>query len=175
MKVDGIHPLSFGPYSIINTANSNVELKVLAVGVAAESLIEAAFPQIAVESDDFISDVNSLRGRLDTIGISTPRLKSRLDGVLKEMPKPRNSDRIRAFTKKYGVKHAVFKSWQSLRNLAAHGGRIPQPEIEETIRKLRHVLYLCYSIVLESIGYRGQRTNYSKPDYPTETYTPRNG
>jgi hypothetical protein len=58
---DGIHPLSFGLYSIINTANRNVELKVLAVVVAAESLIEAAFPQIVVEPEAFISDVASLR------------------------------------------------------------------------------------------------------------------
>jgi hypothetical protein len=171
---DTIHPISFGTYSIINSAKSNIELKVLAVAVAAETLIEAAFPEIAVESDDFISAVKSLRERLETLGIENERLKERLDGALKEMPKPRNSDRLRAFTTKYNIDKGIFKSWQSLRNLSAHGGRIPMSEIEEAIRKLRDVLYLCYSIVLEFVGYRGQRTNYSKPGYPTENYTPLN-
>jgi hypothetical protein len=60
----------------------------LAATVAAESLIEAAFPEIAVESGDFLSDLASLRIRIDKIGISTDRLKVRLEGVPPGNAKP---------------------------------------------------------------------------------------
>lgn len=123
---DKIHPLSFGPHSIINTADAILELQVLAVSVAAESLIEAAFPQIVTETQDFLNDVESLSNRIENLGISTDRLKARLKGVLREFPKARNSDRLRKFVEKYGLEQRLFKdSWQSLRNLAAHGGMIP--------------------------------------------------
>ena len=139
--------------------------------MAAETLIEASFPNIVRRDDTFRDEVKNFLAHVDQDSLSKT-FYSRLKGCLDSLLETRNSDRLGEFTRRYKLEKRVFESWRYLRNKSAHGGLVPTSKFEETFRKLCDVHYLCYSIVLAFIGYKGPRTNYAKSGFPIENWNP---
>jgi len=118
---------------------------------------------------DFEGQIQNFREQLNKMALSET-VKKRIDGAAEAMLRPRNSDRMKAFVKKYALGEDVFQAWRELRNLCAHGGRVPYAEIQKVWDQRCKVLHLCYSIVLAFIGYSGSRTNYHMRGYPITTW-----
>ena len=163
------HPVSSGVFSVVQAARDTIEIQVLGLAIAAESLIESAFKDIVPVQADLKEEIEQFKEELKKMSVSST-LKSRIAGAIDPMLTPRNSDRIWAFVNRYRLGEEIFDAWKKLRNLSAHGGRIPYGEMEKVWHRRNQVLHLCHSIVLAFIGYSGVRTNYCVPGHPNEEF-----
>jgi hypothetical protein len=163
------HPVSGGVFSVVQAARDTIEIQVLGLSIAAESLIESAFNDIVPAEAGLKEEIEQFKEQLKVMQLRDS-LKRRIPGAVDAMLTPRNSDRIRAFVDKYGLGEEIFQAWKRFRNLCAHGGRIPYKEMEKVWDQRCKVLHLCHSIVLAFIGYSGIRTNYSVRGNATEKF-----
>lgn len=155
-------------YYIIQSANAVQELSSLMLGVAAEGLANSCFSSVAMPDPEFLSALKQAETRIshltDHLG-----LRARMSGALSGMKNARNSDRLRYIVDLLGMDKQVFKAWQRTRNAAAHGVVDQGCDFSDTHLRNMQVLYLCYRIVLDHIGYHGLITDYSTLGHPDIT------
>lgn len=165
---DQFHPLSSHIYSLIEAGRSALELQSLSIPVSAEGIISTCFPDIAPVDKAVCDEIDECLRSICKLSISS-NLKKRIAGSLGQMKGSRNSDRLRAFIKKYRYDEKLFNSWKYLRNPSTHGGKIDIKDIDKIVGALNDVLFLCYAIVLQYCEYKGSRTDYSKLGHPDFT------
>ena len=167
-KEEKWHPVSSHVYYLLQAGSAAVELQCLALGVAAEGIADTCHEVLANVSDEFKQEVDRALGNIASLGFSETLL-NRINGAVCNMKKARGSDRIRAFVEQNNIDQGIFKSWQRVRNAAAHGGMLEVSSIETTLSDLNNVLHLCYAMLLSYISYQGARSNYSRAGFPEET------
>jgi hypothetical protein len=166
------HPVSSGVFSVVQAARDSIEIQVLGLSIAAESLIESAFKEIVPVEAGLEEEIARFKDELKKISLRDS-VKNRIRGRVEQMLTTRNSDRILAFVEKYALGEEIFDAWRKLRNRSAHGGQINYGEMEKVWDRRNKVLHLCHSIVLAFIGYSGIRTNHGVPGLPTEKFEAR--
>jgi hypothetical protein len=159
------HDLARGVFAVIRSSGAPVEAAVLGVSVAIETLVDATYPDLKKTSADFIAEIEDFRARLPDLELS-PEITRRLNGCLNTMKAEGTANALRNLLPKLHLEQRLFDSWNTLRNRYAHGGAIPWSRVDEIYDHVRNVVYLAWSIVIESIGYTGPRTNYSLRGQP---------
>lgn len=167
-KEEKWHPVSSHVYYLLQAGSAAVELQCLALGVAAEGIADTCHESLAKVSSEFIQEVDKALCSIATLGISETLL-NRINGAVGNMKNARGSDRVRSFVEQNNIDHRIFKSWQRVRNAAAHGGKLEDNSIEKTLSDLNNVLHLCYAMILRFASYQGVRTDYSTSDHPDAT------
>jgi hypothetical protein len=167
-KEEKWHPVSSHVYYLLQAGSAAVELQCLALGVAAEGIADTCHESLADVSDEFKKEVDEALAKIALLGFSES-LSNRVSGAVINMKQARGSDRIRAFVVNNNFDQGIFKSWQRVRNAAAHGGRLESSSIEKTLSDLNNVLHLCYAMLLSFASYQGVRTDYSTPGQPDVT------
>lgn len=159
------HELTGHVYYLIHSASTVMEMSSLTLAVTAEGLAENCFPATGHPAEGFSDAVADLESKVGQL-TKNPDLQKRLQGTLGAMRRPRNSDRLRELVTNLDIDQKVFKSWQRLRNAAAHGSVDQGDDHAELHSQNMELLYLCYRIVLAHIGYHGPATDYSKTGFP---------
>jgi hypothetical protein len=162
------HPVSSQVHYILQAGSAAVELRCLALGVAAEGIADICHQSLATVSAEFKGEVDTALEKISQIEL-TEVLANRIKGAIGNMKRARGSDRIREFVDQNKIDQSIFTSWQRVRNAAAHGGILNSSDLDKTLSDLNNVLYLCYAMLLSFCGYNGVRTNYSQPNFPDET------
>jgi hypothetical protein len=163
------HPISQYVEHILESTVGSLEMKVLALAVSLEGLAGECFGNLSPVDEDFLSELTAIDVAIERIKLSE-QSKGRVSGALRAMRKPRNSDAIREFIRQKGLPKGLYESWSGLRNSSAHGKGVGGRQIEMTLRMWNEVLSLMYSMIFESIGYRGPRTDYSVQEWPNRIW-----
>ena len=162
---EGWHPVSSHVYYLLQAGSAALELQCLALGVAAEGIADTCHASLAPVTEAFKQEIDEAMSKVEDLDL-TETLGNRIKGAMGSMKNPRGSDRIRAFVEQNTIKHEVFKSWKRVRNAAAHGGKLESKSIPQTLQDLNNVLHLSYAMILDYIGYDGDRTDYSANGFP---------
>ena len=162
------HPASSHIFYLLQAGTAALELQCLALGVATEGIADTCHSSLADVTDGFKEEIDDALKQVNQLELSEP-LGNRIRGAMNAMKESRGSDRIRAFVEQNNIDYSIFKSWQRVRNAAAHGGILETDVIEKTLNDLNNVLYLGYAMILSYIGYTGVRTNYSNNGFPDES------
>jgi hypothetical protein len=85
---------------------------------------------------------------------------------------PSGSDLLHSFVVKFGLDKAIHDAWKKSRHPAAHGNLIDlsRDDTAKIVDRRNKVLYLCYAIILDYIGYAGPHTRYDVLGYPVTVW-----
>jgi hypothetical protein len=135
--------------------------------VAAETLIEACYPQYTQLEQGLESHINALEQKIREDKAILACLRDSLAGLVGNFRRPSSSRGLKVFVYTQVRNRAkakdIFEDWRKLRNASAHGSRRDPEGFYETNRRYNVVLDLCYSMVLSRIGYYGPRLVYGEP------------
>jgi hypothetical protein len=143
------------------------DAKALTVSVAAETLIEACYPQYTRLEQGLESHINALEQKIREDKSILASLRDSLAGLVGSFRSPSSSRGLKVFVYTQVGSRAkakdIFEDWRKLRNASAHGSRRDPEGFYETNRRYKVVLDLCYSMVLARIGFYGPRLVYGDP------------
>jgi hypothetical protein len=137
------------------------DAKALTVSVAAETLIEACYPEYTAVEQGLESEIDALERKIREDNTILVSLRKTVAGMVGSIRRPSSSRGLKVFIYTQACNRAkakeIFEDWRQLRNTAAHGSRQDPESFYETNRRCNVVLDLCYSIVLARIAYYGPR------------------
>lgn len=143
------------------------DAKALAISVAAETLIEACYPQYTQLEEGLESHIETLEQKIREDKTILACLRESLAGMVGSFQRPSSSRGLKVFiytqVRNRAKARRIFEDWRKLRNTSAHGSRQDPESFYETNRRCNVVLDLCYSMVLTRIGYYGPRLIYGEP------------
>lgn len=176
------HVISKGVSLLMQGLQTTIEIQVLAMAVAAESLIRNAFPTIRKISRARKRDAKSFTdlARAKVITVS-PKMnvrlsaegKQRLESTSSDLLRPSARELLNAFAERFNVEKAVVRAWGRSRNPALHGNPVDYSKISAVVDERWKILYLCNVIVLAYIDYHGSHTRYDVLSHPTRDWNPK--
>jgi hypothetical protein len=153
--------------SIRAASHAQPDAKALTISVAAETLIEACYPEYTQLEKGLESHIDALEQKVRGDKAILASLRDSVAGSIGSFRRPSSSRGLKVFVytqvRNRAKAKEIFEDWRKLRNTSAHGSRQDPENFYETNRRYNVVLDLCYSMVLARIGYYGPRLLYGEP------------
>ena len=164
--------------SVIGSAGASLEAQCLTIGVASESIVsEILDKQIKVQEGYFSKDkIKSFEEYAfkwfpeveDDDNEETKAAKQRIAGLVGQLYQVQVKQKLNAISSNINNSDELLKSWDKLRNKAAHGRLfIKNDDTQTYFDHYSNTLSLFYQLVFLTIGYNGIYTEYSQDGYPS--------
>lgn len=168
-QIAEFHPISLEYDGVMQSSKGSLEGFALALSVAIEALSKICAKIFKRENSSKKYDLKELKEYISKWN-GDEKLKKRAIGAIEKFDEVRPLDILIGLKDVGLVTKEEIDSWQWLRNLCAHGGAYRDAD-KQKINKLATIASgLMHKIVLYEINYKGQFTNYSKANWPIETF-----
>jgi len=160
-------PLSRILQYVVQMADSPIDAKALALGVAVEGLLDERYSSFGEPSAELLKEIDEAIALVCRSDLSE-RVKARILGSIRGMKRSRAKDRLLGLIDKNVITKDQYDAWEILRNSTAHAV-VHSPD-NEFLNLYGRVLVLFHCLLFNAIGYRGPFTDYGTPDWPQNTY-----
>ena len=160
-----MHPLSAWLNYIRGSSAGSIFTRGLALGVAIEGILEAAFPKHGELPARHAEGIKSMLEHVQTWQ-GDEKLRERTMGAIRAMLKPRAKDRLLDLDANRLVRSADIKAWDTVRNRGAHARPPEREDVQAWIDNCHKAETLLYHLIFGAIGYHGEFTDYSAVNWP---------
>ena len=154
------HPLSTAVSSVISGSKGDLDLALLTVAVAVESVLKIGFSEVARPDKAFLAQIQNASELIGKSDLSSP-IKLRLSGAVNAMKWPRVKDKLRVLVENGVFRKELVAAWESARNRSVHADALDPMEIAKVFAQYQAVRTLFNEIVFLLIGYMGKYKDYS--------------
>lgn len=169
-QIAEFHPISLEYDGVMQASKGSLEGFALAVSVSIEALLKICSKTFNEANTPKERDIEELKEYISKWDGNT-NLKNRAIGTIKSFSTIRALDILVGLKDEGLATEKEIKSWKTLRNLTAHGGAYRDSDKQNIQELVTIVSGLMHKIVLYEINYKGQFTNYSKNNWPIETFS----
>jgi hypothetical protein len=158
--------------SVIESAGSSLEAQCLTFTVAVEGVVNNVLSkELHVATAFSEKEIDGIKKDVTT-SVKDDEKKKRVNSLIDVLNQIRAKDRLYALVGSGIIKDPLVKSWDKIRNKAAHGNLLIESEkVQEYYDHLSKTVTLFYQLVFLTIGYTGKYTDYSEYGYTDKTFT----
>lgn len=169
------HPLSENIYLVALGDDRPLDAGLLALARGVEGVLKVGFPKLAAPDDALRKQIKEACALISKSPLN-PNFKKRLLGSVKAMLASRAKDKLLALEKSGMIRRELIEAWECIRHPTVHGEGLDRTAIDKMYRDYQSALTLFNELVFLIIGYVGQYTDYSVPDWPLRNFEkPLNG
>ena len=160
------HPVSAFLRLVIDATSGAWDARALALGVAVEGILRAAFAEIGFEREPLRAELERASNLIGQSDLS-PRTKELVGSAINNMREFRPQTALHVLEALGAASAEEVRAWKRLRNRFAHAGQARDFTPQELCDLCYRVTTLLYRLVFTAIGYSGPYTNYGQYGWET--------